>query len=584
LYSLAGKQGDPKAQEQILRERVQNDPKSPNAHIALADFLVQTGRGPEAENVLKSMLDDKKDFPNARELLGDFYLRSKRYDDAIQQYQAGASEDPKNTLRFNQRIVLAESAAGRNPEALKRAKDLAAQNPKDVQTNELYASLLLNSGLRADVKQSLTDLKGLVQKDPANAILHLDLARAYLTTGAADDALHETLEALTDEAKRHDVRNDVIIPARLIAARVYEVKGQHAQALEQTQQVLQSVPNLAEGRLLHDQALVGLNEVDQAQPDLEKLVAELDKGHVLGGDANQARILLGRIYAMEHKFPEATAQFQKVWNGPPQDIRGFEGLQELKIEQGKGDEAVAALTDLANKNPNALDLRYLLANTQVRVADQEMRSNQQHAAQLIAAATENYKQILKSNANSSDVWFKLGQLQQRQGQNDAALASYEQSANADQKNVKAIIARGSVLEQLNRKKEAIDVYSHALGVDPDNPIALNNLAYLQAEQNGNLEQAQSYAERAKKRVPNSPEISDTLGYVYMQRNLNSAAVQIFRQDVQDRPENPMFHLHLAMALLKQGDKQGARTEADKAMKVAQPGQQQQIRSFVSQIG
>ena len=36
------------------------------------------------------------------------------------------------------------------------------------------------------------------------------------------------------------------------------------------------------------------------------------------------------------------------------------------------------------------------------------------------------------------------------------------------------------------------------------------------------------AERAKQQVPNSPDVSDTLGYVYYQKNLNTEALQIFR--------------------------------------------------------
>jgi hypothetical protein len=37
--------------------------------------------------------------------------------------------------------------------------------------------------------------------------------------------------------------------------------------------------------------------------------------------------------------------------------------------------------------------------------------------------------------------------------------------------------------------------------------------------------------------------------------------------------------------LKQGDKQGARDEAEKALKIAsQPSEQEKIRSFVNQIG
>jgi Flp pilus assembly protein TadD len=67
--------------------------------------------------------------------------------------------------------------------------------------------------------------------------------------------------------------------------------------------------------------------------------------------------------------------------------------------------------------------------------------------------------------------------------------------------------------------------------------------------------------------------------------LNSEALRIFRQLATDHPQNFTFRFHLAMALLKSGDKQGAKDEANKAMLSATtPDQKNKISSFVSQIG
>lgn len=58
----------------------------------------------------------------------------------------------------------------------------------------------------------------------------------------------------------------------------------------------------------------------------------------------------------------------------------------------------------------------------------------------------------------------------------------------------------------------------------------------------------------------------------------------FFTGVYQNMQNSMFHFHLAMALLKQGDKEGARQEANKALANAVPAEQEKIRSFVNQIG
>jgi tetratricopeptide (TPR) repeat protein len=213
-----------------------------------------------------------------------------------------------------------------------------------------------------------------------------------------------------------------------------------------------------------------------------------------------------------------------------------------------------------------------------------MKSNPVHGKELYQDATDNYKELLKVNPNSSDVWLRLGILQRQLGENDAAITSFGQAEKINPRNADAFLNHAMILEEEGKKQEAMDTYNKVLGIEPDNTLALNNLAFLNAEMGKNLDQALTFAQRAKQRVPDNPDISDTLGYVYYQRNLNTEALRIFRQLVQEQPQNATFRLHLAMALLKQGDKQGARDQAEKAMRNAQPNQVDEIRSFVNKIG
>ena len=580
LFLLYGRNKELQKQEAVLRERVRNEPTSTVAITNLSDYLLATGRYDEANGLIKSVLDNRKAFPSAREMVGNFYVRAKKYDEAIQQYQSGASEDPSHALAYDQRIVAAYTIMGKRDEAMQMAKSLAAKYPKDTLSNEMYASLLLETGLRANVAKSLAELNALAKNNPTNPVLHLDLARAYMATNDGNKALSETLEALQDEAKNRTPRSSVLIPGRIIAARIYESRGQHAQALEQSDQILKLQEGNPQARLARDQALIGLNEADQAIPDLEAFV----KQYPQGPESNEARLTLGNVYLRQNRIPQAIEQFQRIWTSTPPDVRGFMGLQEAKVAQGKPDEAVRAMADLVSKNPSTLNFRYQLASFQTMAGQMALKTSPDQAKIYFQQAADNYKEILKTTVNSADIWVRLGVLQRELGQYDAALASFEQASNADAHNTGALLDRAVLLDAMGKKKEAADFYNRVLGIDPNNAAALNNLAFLNADSGTNLDQAMTFAERAKKQAPKNPDISDTLGYVYYRKNLNAAALDIFRQDVEDQPQNPVFHLHLAMALLKNGDKQGARDEAQKALKNAGPAQQAQIRSFVGQIG
>lgn len=577
LFLFYRKNNEMAKAENVLRDRVQNEPKNGVAIVNLANFLLLTNRYPEAESTMKRVLEDKAAFPAGHQLMGEFYARAKQYDKAMDQFQTGAAENPKQALSYNERIVALNMAMGKRSEATQLAQSLASKNPKDATINEMYAALLLQSGSPADAKKAIPELTSLIKNMPSNPVLHLDLARAYYATNDGGKALSEANEAAQEEGKSHSPRMAILLPARVISARIYEGRGQHAQALEQSEAALKIQDGNPEARLIRDQALVGLKEMDQAQPDLEKLVQQYP-------NLNDARLTLGSLHMQEKDYPKAAEQFSKVWTSSPPDIRGYLGIQEIKMAQGKSEEAVKGMQDLVDKNPNAPQFRLELANTQAIAGSQLQKSKPDQAKALFQSAEDNYKQILKTNANATDVWIRLGTLQRALGQTDAALASYEQASNTDPQNANAILNRAMLLEALGRKKEASDLYNRALGIDPNNALALNNLAFINADNGTNLDQAMTFAERAKKQAPGSPDVADTLGYVYFRKNLNSAALEIFKQDVQDQPSNPTFHLHLAMALLKQGDKRGARDEAEKALKIAPPAQQQQIESFVNQIG
>jgi tetratricopeptide (TPR) repeat protein len=576
LFLQHGRAGERDKAETVLRDRIKNDPASPVAFQNLANYLLASKRAPEAEAVMHQVLNDKKSFPSGHEIVGDFYIRAKKYDQALAEYQQGEKEDPKNSVKYKERIVALHAFSGRTDQASQMAKELVEKNPKDLSASEMYASLLLQSGNKGDATKSLTELKKLAANNPTDPVLHLDLARAYFGLNDRDKALSEALEALQTERKSNP-RVAVVVPARIVAARIYEDRGLHAKAMEQTNQVLAAQPGNPDAILIRCRALIGTNEMDRALPELEELVKKFPK-------MNDARLQLGSLYLAQRQYDKAEDQFQEVSKSAPPDIRGFLGIQTIHLATGKSAQALQAMQDLVDKNPANMAYRYQLANFQGTAAGMERASNAAHAKQLIQQAADNYKEILKTSANSADVWMRLGVMQRELGQFDAALASFEQAANADPKNAQAFLNRAMLFESLGKKTEAHDAYNKVLGIEPENALALNNLAYLNADSGKNLDQAMTFAQRAKQKAPDNPDVSDTLGYVYYQKNLNVEAIRIFRQNVLDHPQNSMFHFHLAMALLKQGDREGARQEAAKALANAVPAQQDKIRSFVNQIG
>jgi tetratricopeptide (TPR) repeat protein len=365
--------------------------------------------------------------------------------------------------------------------------------------------------------------------------------------------------------------------SRILTARIYEDRGQHAKAIDQANLILQGDPRNPDGRLIKDRAMVGIGKGDEALPDLEQLVNEFPK-------FGMARLELATLYLSHRDYDKATAQYDQFSKDFPQDPRGLVGLQDVKMVEGKADEAIAGIKAILDKQPKDLQLRYQLAAFQAQAGMQASGKDANRAKQYFEDAANNYKEILKTTTNSADVWLRLGVMQRGLHQYDAALASFQQAATADPHNSAPILDEAMLLESLGKRKDAMAAYNKVLGIDPDNPLAMNNVAFLNAQDGQNLEQAKTLAEKAKQRFPNSPDISDTLGFVYYKKDLNAEALQIFKDLVASHGDNPTFHLHLAMALEKSGDKHGAREEAQKALQLSPPNQQAEIKSFLNQIG
>ncbi len=93
---------------------------------------------------------------------------------------------------------------------------------------------------------------------------------------------------------------------------------------------------------------------------------------------------------------------------------------------------------------------------------------------------------------------------------------------------------------------------------------MNNLAYLYAEQNKELNKALDLARQARERVGNLPAILDTLGWVYYKKELYDSALTEFKSCVEKEPNNPIFNYHLGLVQ----NKLQKYTEAEASLKKA----------------
>ena len=129
------------------------------------------------------------------------------------------------------------------------------------------------------------------------------------------------------------------------------------------------------------------------------------------------------------------------------------------------------------------------------------------------------------------------------------------------------MAIGSILQQQNRRVEAKEAYRKAVSLDANAIFSANNLAFMYAEDNERLDEALQLAQAARARMPETPEIADTLGFVYYRKGLFGSAAAAFKEAVDKRPDTPAYRYHLGLAYARNGDNTLARQTLEAALKL-----------------
>lgn len=115
---------------------------------------------------------------------------------------------------------------------------------------------------------------------------------------------------------------------------------------------------------------------------------------------------------------------------------------------------------------------------------------------------------------------------------------------------------------------AAEHYRRLIAIQPNNPVALNNLAYDMAVREKKPSEALPLALKALSLAPRDATILDTVGWVQYLVGNTAEAAKLLVQASQGAPGNPDIRLHTAFALASQGARAAAQAELEQALKLA----------------
>jgi tetratricopeptide (TPR) repeat protein len=545
--------------EVVLKLKVANNPKDAAYLLQLAQHYYRLNRPADMQSVLGRLASNRTAFPLGPLQAARFYAVIRDFDAAMKQLDEGSKADSENRAEYQKEIAQVMVAQNRKDEAVRLLDQILAANPKDERAQAMRSSLLIETGDPKQIQQAITELQAAVAQDNKNAVLRFNLGRALLAKGLLEQAQVQFQEAIK-------IR-DVYIPARLALAQLFITRHEYANAVQAAKEVLDYDPRNLPAELLKTSALASMGNSALAHAELVETIKQ-------NPNAVEAQLQLAVLDLAQKQYQEAEQLFSQVYRDHPADLRALMGIAETYTQQGQFDKAIQLFQAELVKHMGRLEIRNALGNVAVQARKYDL-------------AIEQFQAIIRVRPDAGDVYVRLGQTFAMKGDFESAARTFEKARLLRPNDPDAYLQVALLMERTGKRLQARPVYEQVLKLQPDQPVALNNLAYLLTEtgNSGDLDVALQFAQKAHQKLPDNPDIADTLGWIYIRKSLTANAVDLFRELVARKPDVPTYHFHFAQALMLRGDKPEARKELKAALEHRPSADEAaKIRELMGKIG
>ena len=565
-------------------------PESIRGRKLLATIRLQQGKYEDVQDLLGPVLDADPDDVDALNLMSNALLRSGDTDEGITLLSRVAKLQPDSPVA-QVRLGAGLLMGGKSDDATQHMETALALNPEFQQADIL---LVMNHLQKQDYAAAIEAAQAYRRRNLTSTTPLNLLGRVYQAAGQQDQARESFEKALAfdagDPAANHNLAQMAVAREDLSAARQYYA-------------------TILEHRADHLPALIQLALLDAKEQDGQALVKHLEQAIKAHPTAIEPRLLLGRYYLTEgrpEKVAPLFAGLEKVQQQSPQVLQLMALAQLSKKEHS---EAQFTLEQLMASTPDTASLHHMLAMaaagsgdlqrterelrraleldgdyipSRIALARLALANNQEdelirHLEKLQSQAPNNPDVLLLQAASASrngdipaavklaeqaftlapgtSTVLALAAYKTAAGDQDEVFQLYRTWTDENPEDVPVRMAIANSLQVAQKTAEATGYYAQVVQLDPDNVVALNNLAWYLREEN--LEKALEYARHASSLAPDSADVLDTLAVVeYMNKDYKQARRSVERA-LQEKPNNPSILYHHAMISAAMGDSASA---------------------------
>lgn len=496
-------------------------------HTALG--MSKLGQGDNAKAVseleLAASLDTKS--TKAGSLLVMTQLRLKQYDKALVSVKALEKDQPNDpqvqNLKGGVYLGLQDLPAAR------------ASFEKAVSLQPTYFPAVENLA-RLDLQEKHPE----VAKTRFEAVLAADKKNvaAMLALGDLANAMNQPAEATTWFGKASAENAAAVMPAIRLGGQ-YLRTGAKDKALVLAQKLYATND-------VNPAVLDFLGQAQATNNDLPSALATFKRLASIKPKSPEVQMRIASIHASMQNWKEATASLNNALAMQPENLEAQVALVSIYEAQGDFEAALKVVRTVKSQKPklpagSVLEGDILMAQKKPLLAQKAYEEGLAKGKGGMLALKVHAAMTAAGNGKEAD----------------ARLASYVKETPAD---LNARMFQAGRLLARGENKAAIAEYEAIDKASPKNPTVLNNLAFLYQQEKDS--RALDMAEQALKLAPNNPTIMDTLGWILVEKGPDKRGLDLLQKAGAQLPASSDVHLHLGIALMKSGDKAGARRELE----------------------
>ncbi|MBL7153426.1 MAG: tetratricopeptide repeat protein [Phycisphaerae bacterium] len=521
---------------QLLLELRAKDPNSLPAVAAQIQLHVREDKPDEALKLCGQVIEQHNN-ALAYVIRARTYIFLTQFDKAMEDFDHAISIDPNNVEIWMARSDF-YTTTEQQEKAMADIEQALSLDPDNVGVQRRAIAMFLASGRRDKARQARTIVDRALESNPENGALRLLKARTLLaeaTAPAIENAIKLLGKITQDQPELSDawrVLGQILLRQGLSARAIDTVlQGLVHNANDRALLLLKARAEASRSPFLAIATLKELltqnpNDVDVAMRLADAYIAteqsdkavSLLQGQLDTCDASLRRTcrtaLAAALYNNDKKT-EAQKEFDSLFQGEPNDPAPVLVQVTLFDKDRLWDRIERKAVDWSGKHPQDVQTPLTMAKTLASNDDAVPRR----------AAENVLKMLLRNHPDNAQLMRTVAVLMQAEGRND----------------------------------EAAKFYRRVIEIQPDNVVAINNLAWIVCEHQGRHAEALELAQRGLRMVPNYIDLIDTRGVAYYRMGKFDNAVQDFSTCIKLYPDQTSavtaanFHLGRAYAKIKEAN-------------------------------